>query len=215
MRFSSYNFILYELIQNDNQHEYQELKTNIERILKNLLETLKELLKLNINHNNINPSNIVVSISPLELKLFNFIIPQSYNIYAEIEDNQVVYRNDNFLNKSENYAPPEVSLALSSNKNCPSYSPEKNDIYSLGACILKIFLGNEPLLLRGNDAINAEIVNSTPMNNRLKELIIAMLSSNQENRPRYDECIEHLNGMSLRKITKLPNIQPCEIKSLK
>ena len=39
--------------------------------------------------------------------------------------------------------------------------------------------------------------------------------ANQENRPRYDECIEHLNGMSLRKITKLPNIQPCEIKSLK
>ena len=142
MQFSPYYAFLYEFLEKRDP-EYPNLLTNIEAIFCNLLKTLSKLLEIDVHHSNINPSHIVVTVNPIDLKLFSPIIPESYNIYMDLDRECRLYAEEHINNESNIYSSPELLNLKSQAIKNQDYDQEKSDIYSLGACILKIFLIDE------------------------------------------------------------------------
>jgi len=111
-------------------------------IIKNLLEAVSNLHKIQILHNNLNPDNIVVELgsSPMSIKLINFDFScgkfwsnNSYK-YKKCNKTMKIYNGKGILNNNHNKIPSIIATELISRK--------KWDCWCCGLICLELLLGD-------------------------------------------------------------------------
>lgn len=187
MKFKAFPNFLSEVLKEKNP-VCQNLLSNIRQVFISLIETLCELSKKGIHHYNINPANLIVSPKP-DLKLFNFIIPESYNKYSDLQcpDNQIIVYPNSFQSKKIiSYLAPEVE-----NKDSAKYDPDRLDLYALGLCMIQIINSENPEMFNLNNLV--QLIDSSGITKDLKDLLRKIVDKNPFKRPKFEICLRFLN----------------------
>ena len=178
-------YFLSEVLEN-HPNIAQELRNNLKNILFTLFTDFAMLAKNKIHHHQINPLNILVT-DDYNLKVVNFIVPSSYNIYSDIQqiDNQaIIYNIKEFLE-------PEVLHFKTFGKSDDEFDPEKLDVYALAMCILNIIFFDNPQSLQ-NVKKYSIIIFQTDISESLKYILDYMIFTSHKQRPSFSECLEML-----------------------
>ena len=123
--YTCYDKRLLTLIENDSKFLI-DIKNNLEKILRRLLEDLQFLSASKYHHLNISPKTIYFS-DRFDVKLQNFVNPQFFSRINE--NNKEKYKNIFFIGKIRNsWQAPEIETD-------PNLDNEKIDIFAIGKLI--------------------------------------------------------------------------------
>ena len=161
--YTCYDKRLLTLIENDSKFLI-DIKNNLEKILRRLLEDLQFLSASKYHHLNISPKTIYFS-DRFDVKLQNFVNPQFFSRINE--NNKEKYKNIFFIGKIRNsWQAPEIETD-------PNLDNEKIDIFAIGK-LIELF---EP-----------------EKNSLLHRLYRQMIMPEASLRPTYSECLSFINA---------------------
>ena len=143
-KLDKYNLVLYVLMEAAKSDWETELKqkrtkkekyteTELIKILYNLVDTLANLQKIGISHRDIKPQNILCFENNI-FKISDF--GEAKNKYNNKNNNPNIDTIQQTLRGTELYMSPILYNALKNHQSNLEYNAYKNDVFSLGICLM-------------------------------------------------------------------------------
>ena len=158
------------------------------KFINNLLQFFAELANIGIIHQDIKPSNILVT-KDLNLKVIDF------GTAGKIESSDVTEVHD--VKGTKTYMAPELLGLYEIGSNSGAYRPEKSDVYSLGVTFFEMISAGLVSGLPGGPAgFRSEFkryVSQLGVDLVVKSLLTRMLEPNYHLRPDFRACIDIVN----------------------
>ncbi|WP_301420320.1 serine/threonine-protein kinase [Mammaliicoccus lentus] len=150
--------------------------STIYKITLEILGAIDFLHKMNIIHNDLNPSNIIYSEDRQEI----VIIDLGISTYTDSHQSKM---------GAAQFAAPEQLLGQR-----PTY---KTDIWAIGCILFYCIEGHRPFKKNREQLDQKNIVISTIIPNNFKKLILSMLELDSAKRPNINECIKEINKLKM------------------
>lgn len=163
----------------------QNQKPNNEYLIKTfkkLIECFSILKSLKINHKDIKPQNLLLTING-NIKVIDFNV-------SVIDQNEFTY--DNPVIGTRCYMPPELIELMDKGVSSANFNPEKADVFSLGLTFLEIVTlqGYTETCNRNNHEKILERVQNCDAKDWIKKLLNSMLKLDPRQRKSFRELIE-------------------------